>query len=165
MFYRFGKRDTLSLLIEKGHLALSDLEQETKAQQAVQPAKQDAAAKRFIPEFDLFSFLSPAIDVNVEIKPTKVIFPELELEGLSAQVQWHEGLFYTKIREGRIVGGELSGEVYLSHLAHEAAGKASLSVKQFDYGRLLRELGVGDKMARPTSSCTWSVLVSACESC
>ena len=144
--YRTDKRDTLNLTIRNSRLALSDLGPVSTAAAKKSGHDDKVIPTKLIPPFNLFSFLSPSLDFNIDVDASAILFSSSRIDGLNMQTQWHDGLFYSQIKQGTITGGKLKGEIYLSRLADEAAGKIELTLTQLDYGKLLKEFNVGDKM-------------------
>lgn len=144
-FYRFGKRGTLNVLVDNSRLALADLKMEADMVQK-NTGKKSASNEMVIPKTDLMKLLSPAMDVNLEVRSSDLIFNKFTLHDLGLKTRWGEQVLATQVYKGRVSDGALTADIYLTIVDEEAAGKIEMNIHQLDYGKLMQEVGLGDKM-------------------
>jgi uncharacterized protein involved in outer membrane biogenesis len=99
-----------------------------------------------IPKTDLMKLLSPAMDVNLEVRASELIFNKFTIHDMDLKTRWADKVLATQISEGQISDGALTADIYLTVVDEEAAGKIEMNINQLDYGKLMQEVGLGDKM-------------------
>jgi len=144
-FYRFGKRGTLNVLVDNSRLALADLKMEADKVQK-NTGKKSTSNEMVIPKTDLMKLLSPAMDVNLEVRASDLIFNKFTLHDLELKTRWGEQVLATQVYKGQVSDGALTADIYLTIVDEEAAGKIEMNIHQLDYGKMMREAGLGDKM-------------------
>lgn len=148
LFYRYGKRATLDARLENSRLKWSDLNKQVNTPVSAQktPPQKPKENVMVIPRTDLMDMLSPKIDVNLVVKSSEVVFSKFSVKGLDLNIRWQDKVLAAQIEKGRLSAGALTADVYLTVVDNEAAGKIEIHVRQMDYGRLMQDLGLGDKM-------------------
>lgn len=150
LFYRYGKRVTVNAQLENSRLRWADLNKQAEAPAPVQPVTKKKNKNKeivmVIPKTDLLDILSPAFDVNLVMKSSDVVFNKFSLKGLDLKARWQDKVLATTIDKGRMATGALTADVYLTVVDNEAAGKVEVHIKQMDYGQLMQDMGLGDKM-------------------
>lgn len=148
LFYRYGKRATVNVLLENSRLRWADLNKQAPSPATDKPSAQTKGKQNvmLIPSTDLLALLSPAFDVNLEMKSTEMVFTKFAVKDMQLKARWQDKVLATQIEKGQVADGVLTADIYLTIVDNEAAGKIEMNVKQLDYGKLMQEMGLGDKM-------------------